>query len=160
MKKRIYFLIASILIIAFIFSTAFLFNQFLPIEIERNLTIYWIIKITYLGVLLLISIYLILRKQEISHIITIYVWTLALQLIPLFARILLRGNDILFTLAIILSALALIIYLILVLTFDILTDKTNRAEERLLGKTHAVVDEDDFFDEDGNFVGANKKVNR
>lgn len=160
MKKRLYFIIISGLILALSILLSFLLNKSLAINGDDNITLYWIVKAVVGLSLVFAIIYVAFKKQDISHAIIIFYLSVLLQFLPLVVRLLLRASEPKYVLSIIISSVIYIVYLSVMFGFSILTDKTNQADEKLLGKSIKVIDEDEYNDGDGNFKSANNKVNK
>jgi hypothetical protein len=135
----------------------FLFDEKMHIEADKAFYIYLGTKIFVSLALVFMVIYTGFFKKDSTNSIIQFVATIILQFLPLLVRSLLDGNEPKILIATITIFLVILIYLALVLTLDLLSDKTSRDNPTLQGKTRKVVDEDNYYDENGKFVGVSKK---
>ncbi len=157
MKKRIYFAIICLIVLGFSLAMGFVLNTVMPIDTENAQLFYWITKGFVLMCLFGLTLYLVLRKQEVSNAIIVLGATLLLQFLPLGLRVLLRGEEPMYIWASILVFVVIISYLAVFFSTDILNDKVTEVIPKLEGKSIKVVDEATYDDTDGRFKGAMDK---
>lgn len=157
MKKRIYFAILLIIVFVFALVMGFIMNTVMPIEVQEAQLFYWITKGFVLLCLLGLTLYLVLRKQEVSNAIILLGATLILQLLPLGLRVLLAGEEPTYLWASIVVFIVIVAYLAVFFATDVLNDKVQNKVPKLEGKSIKVVDESTYDDTDGRFKGAMDK---
>lgn len=159
MKKRVYLSIIMMAVFVFSLGMGFLMQGVMPIENEQALLFYWITKGFVLLMLIGMTWYVVLRKQEISHVVIALQLTLVLQMLPLAVRFFLSKEEPSFLWASIIVFVVLVGYLAILFSVDVLNDKVQKVTPTLEGKRIPVVDEASYDDSDGRFKGAmDKKV--
>jgi len=159
MKKRIYLAMLLLFVFAFALAMGFVLNTMMPLEVEKAILFYWITKGFVLACLFGLTLYLVLRKQEVSNAVIVLGATLLIQFLPLGLRWLLRGDEPLYIWASILVFVVVVAYLAVFFSTDVLNDKVQEVVPKLEGKSIKVVDEATYDDADGRFKGAmDKKV--
>lgn len=161
MKNKLYLSIIIIIVIAFSLILGFVLDgmENMAIGSGTPAAIYWVSKGLALALLLGVALYVMFRKQDVGNIYILIYLTLALQLLPLIERLLLRGDSPRIIWSLIILFIVFVGYLSIVFGLDLLNDKIQKVEESLKGKSIPVVDEDLYNDENGQFVSAkNKKV--
>ena len=156
-KGKLYFLLISIVILAFSIVLALLIEDKNPIKTTTGLTIFVVTQAVVNVLFVLFAIYLAFSKKDISHHVITFTATLLIQLLPLIIRGLVKGDKPNTILAVIILFVVMIIYLGVVLSMDVLGDKMKIADKELEGREIKVEDIDDYSDENGKFVGANNK---
>jgi hypothetical protein len=159
MKNKLYLSIVILIVIAFSLILGFVLDgmENMAITSGTPTIIYWISKGIALGLLLIVALYVVFRKQDVGNIYILLYMTLALQLLPFIERLLLRGDSPRIIWSLIILFIVTVGYLSVIFGLDILNDKIQKVEESLKGKSIPVVDEDLYNDENGNFVSAKKK---
>ncbi|MCR3906477.1 MAG: hypothetical protein NUK62_05585 [Tenericutes bacterium] len=159
MKNKLYLSIIILIVFAFSLILGFVLDgmENMAITSGTPTIIYWISKGIALGLLLIVALYVVFRKQDVGNIYILLYMTLALQLLPFIERLLLRGDSPRIIWSLIVLFIVTVGYLSVIFGLDILNDKIQKVEESLKGKSIPVVDEDLYNDENGNFVSAKKK---
>jgi hypothetical protein len=159
MKNKLYLSIIAIIVLAFSLVLGFVFDgmESMAIATGTPTTIYWVSKGIVLGLFVIVTLYIVLRKQDMGNIYILINMTLIIQILPFAQRLLLRGDNPLIVWSLIVLFLSLLIYVGLFFGLDVLNDKIQKADETLKGKSIQVVNEDTYNDENGRFVSANKK---
>lgn len=160
MKNKIQtaILLLSALLASGIFWILFEVQHLLVIEDQVYYWIYGSFKIFTLLAIVLVWIYS-LKKREPSNTYILVYTTVVLQLIPLFVRLLAMGipstfEVFLFTLITVLSIIGFISLWIMI---DRSNEKIAKVLPTLKGNEIPLQDDNDFYDENGNFVGVRKK---
>jgi len=158
MKKSIYFSILVLFVIAFSLVLGFVLDGLDNFMISSGtpLTIFWITKGFALALLLGMMFYIVAKKQDAGNIYILLKYTLILQILPFVERLLLKGDTPHIVWAVIVAFIVVFGYLALFFGVDILGDKINKKQPELEGKSIPVVDDDEFFNEDGKFQGSQK----
>ena len=159
MKNKLYLSIVSIIVLAFSLVLGFILDGMESMAISSGTpkTIYWVSKGIVLGLFVIVTLYVILRKQDVGNIYILLNMTLIIQVLPFAQSLLLRWDNPLVVWSLILLFISVIIYVALFFGLDVLNDKIQKVEPTLEGKSIEVVDEDSYNDENGRFVSANKK---
>jgi len=156
-KAKLYFLFIAIIVLGFSLVLGFLLDESMPITLEKGYTLYIFTKGFVSLALIIYFLYAAFFKKDSANAVIQMVFTVILQFLPLLVRVLLSREEPLFLLSIIIIFIVIIIYLSYVLALDLLSDKTAKSRLKLVGKTRNVVDEDNYYDENGKFVGVSKK---
>lgn len=156
-KRKFYHLIISILVIAFVTAMPFILHNSLPIDKGSRSNIYYVVKVVSVISLIVVLLLTIFNKKNIESSMSIMIIsaTIIMQLLPLGIRILMHYEKS-EVFAIILSFVLFIGYFIYIFSTDILNDKVNKQLPKLEGNKINVVDESEYYDQNGRFKGANK----
>lgn len=156
-KGKLYFLLIGVVILAFSVVLAILLEDKQAIVTNTGLTIFIISQVIVDVMFILAVSFIAFSKKDISYYAITFTSSLILLLLPLLLRLLVKGDKPRTILAVIILFVALIIYLAIVLSMDVLGDKMKEAEKNLAGREIKVEEIDDYNDENGKFVGANNK---
>lgn len=157
MKKRnIYFIIVALLVIALSLSIGLIVNQTYPLPTNTG-NLFFVISLIAINVLTLFAlIYLVIKEFDPSETLIIIGATLLLQGLPWINRLQVRSTTPHTIWAIFTLSLSLTIYIALVLSIDVISNKTKKARITLRGESIQVKKENEYLDANGNFVGTNK----
>lgn len=150
----LYFLIIGLLTLAFSIVMGFLLESYLPLELENARLLYYISKGLATFALLAMLIYAVFFKKEPANLAIQLTATLIYQFLPLLIRYLMTRKEPFLIFSVTIIFLTTIIYLALVLALDLLTARIKQVETLLEGNNIPVVNEDDYYDENGRFVSA------
>jgi|GEM_PF-1908698 len=159
MKNKLYLSLVAIVVLAFSLVLGFVLDgmESMAISSGTPTIIYWVSKGIVLGLFVIVTLYIVFRKQDMGNIYILLNMTLIIQILPFVQRLLLRGNNPLVVWSLIVLFLSVVIYIGLFFGLDVLNDKIQKVEPTLEGKSIEVVDEDTYNDKNGRFVSANKK---
>ncbi|WP_026391514.1 hypothetical protein [Haploplasma modicum] len=151
-----------LLILALIGSALFwfLFEFFEVLLINSEIINYVYVGIKIFALLSIIFLWIYkYRKNEISNLYILYYLTIFLQFIPLFVRLLGQGNtsDLKSFFAVFISVVSILIYISLFITIDKSNTKIINHFSKQERHELNVVDESTYYDDEGNFRGANYK---
>jgi len=155
MKKRFYFLVISFLILAFTIILGFLLNSSLSIEEGKQMNLYYVVKAVCVISLLVVILFVAFNKKTVDYTMPYLtlIASLLLQLLPFVIRLLLHYKQA-YIWSVIISFVFFILYMVFVLSTDILKDKVNKALPKLEGKKIEVTDDNQYYDDNGRFNGA------
>ncbi len=158
MKKRLYFGIIALLVLAFSLVLGFVLDGLEDFAITNDTAtvIYWVFKGLALLALVVVYIMLSVKKMDAGHYYILIRNTLLLQIAPFITRLLLMGDSAHIVWAVIFCFVVIIAYFVLLFSSDILNDRIQSVEKDLEGKSIPVVDDASFFEEDGKFKGTQK----
>ncbi|MFA6800529.1 MAG: hypothetical protein WCR19_00315 [Acholeplasmataceae bacterium] len=159
MKKKIYFNIIVLLIIAFSLVLGFVLDDLESMTLldRTSIILYWISKGFVLALLIIFGIYVSTVNNDRGNQYVLLKFVLAIQLLPFVLRLLLKGDNSHIVLAVIVLFITVIGFVALFFSMDILNDRINEVKPTLEGKSIPVVDEDAYFDKQGKFTSANDK---
>ncbi len=159
MKNKLYLSLVAIVVLAFSLVLGFVLDgmESMAISSGTPTIIYWVSKGIVLGLFVIVTLYIVFRKQDMGNIYILLNMTLIIQILPFVQRLLLRGDNPLVVWSLIVLFLSVVIYIGLFFGLDVLNDKIQKVEPTLEGKSIEVVDEDTYNDKNGRFVSANKK---
>lgn len=156
MKSRVYFIVVSLLIGLFLIILPHVVNLTYPLEGTNPNTFYYSIFGVCLLIYIFSAMYIAFKKKDISEAVIVIISTLILQLLPWIVRLLMGLEEPYYILSAIISFVFLITYFSIFFGTDILTEKTQKADQLLKPKEIVVKDDSSYFDEDGNFKGVGK----
>lgn len=156
-RSRLYLLILALLALAFSIVMAVLMEKSMSLVSDEAKLIYYITKGLATLALLGMTLYAVFLKKDPANLVIQFVLTIAYQLLPLLIRFMMTRSEPLITWSVIIIFIVSIIYLALVFSLDLLNTKVKNANLELEGKTIPVIDEDNYYDENGRFTGATMK---
>lgn len=151
-----------LLIFALIASALFwfLFDFFEVLLIDFELIYYVYIGIKFFALLSIIFLWIYKsKKKEVSNLYILYYLTIFLQFIPLAVRLLGRGtnSDLKSFFAVFIAVISVVVYISLFITIDKSNEKIMKHFEKQERHELNVVDDGTYYDNEGNFKGANYK---
>ncbi len=130
MKKRIYLVVVMVLTLLFSVFLWTTFDGTLPIENERAWNLYFIAKLVSLALLVGVSIYVLVKKEFYNNDVVLALITVVFQITPLLLRLVLKGNDPKFSLALVISFLCVVAYFVGFVLLDLSNDKLKKEQEK------------------------------
>lgn len=155
--KKLYTGIIALVILAFLVTLSVLITGMYPLKTSDGQLIFGISIGLALCIYVVAIIYLLVRKKDVSEFIVTASATLIYQVVPWIIYGLAKDDQPYIILSVVIIFLSTVIYLALFFATDVLRTLTNKADNKFKSKELAVKAENDYYDEDGNFVGTNNK---
>ena len=131
MKKRIYLIVVMALVAIFSLTLGFVFDQNagLVVENQRALTLLYVAKGFSVALIIMVSIYILIKKSNYGNVTLLSIATIIFQLVPLLLRLVLRGDNPSFIWALVISFSSVIVYFLVFLGLDLSNDKLKKEKE-------------------------------
>jgi len=160
LKSKLLFLVTVVLVVAFTFFISYMLNKAISFEDTEYFGTFFIwVRVIIAAMMIACALYVVLSKKDAASKMYLLLATALIQILPLVVRFIgLIDKEVL---AIEISILALCLigipYFIFVFYLVVVSDQIKIATRRTKAEVTKAVDEDKYYDENGNFVGAKKK---
>ena len=159
LKAKLLFLVSLVLVVAFTFLISYFLNKAISFEDTKYFgEFFWWVRFIIAGMMIASGVYFVLSSKDVSGKVYFLIATAFIQLLPLGVRFLGLINDekLAVELSILLLAVVGIPYLLFVFYLVVATDQIKIARRKTKAEVTKAVDEDKYYDKNGNFIGNSK----
>lgn len=158
-KAKILFLVSLVLVVAFTFLISYFLDKAISFEDTEYFGTFFIwVRCIIAAMMLASGLYFVLSSKDISGKVYFLISTAILQILPFFVRLigLIDNEKTAVEVSILVLAVVGIPYLLFVFYLVVATDQIKLAKRKTKAEVTKAVDEDKYYDKNGNFIGNSK----
>lgn len=159
-KAKILFLVSLVLLVAFTFLISYFLDKAISFEDTEYFGTFFIwVRCIVAAMMLASGLYFVLSSKDISGKVYFLISTAIIQILPFIVRLIgtIDNEKTAVEVSILAIALIGIPYLLFVFYLTVVTDQIKLAKRKTKAQVTKAVDEDKYYDKDGNFIGNSKK---
>lgn len=158
-KAKILFLVSLVLVVAFTFLISYFLDKAISFEDTEYFGTFFIwVRCIIAAMMLASGLYFVLSSKDISGKVYFLISTAIIQILPFFVRLigLIDNEKTAVEISVLVLAVVGIPYLLFVFYLVVATDQIKLARRKTKAEVTKAVDEDKYYDKNGNFIGNSK----